>query len=62
MYKLKLCDNWEQKANEKPVHYISNKRNLSKSQIKEITKLIAQAQVIETGENYLVYQIDGMIK
>ena len=62
MYKLKLYNNWQEKGEEKTIRYITHKRsnlpNLSKSQIKEITKLITKAKVIEEGENYLVYQID----
>ena len=62
MYKLKLYNLWQEKGIEKTIRYINHKRsnlpNLSKSQIKEITKLITKAKVIEEGENYLVYQTD----
>jgi hypothetical protein len=60
MYELKLFNNWEQKAQEKTTVRGNNGWRkiliLSKTQIKEITKLIAQSKVKESTDEYTIYQ------
>ncbi|MCK9432540.1 MAG: hypothetical protein M0R00_06250 [Candidatus Omnitrophica bacterium] len=60
MYELKLFNNWEQKAQEKRrmrvYDGLRTLRILSKTQVKEITKLIAQSKVKESTDEYTIYQ------
>jgi len=61
MYKLKLFSGWEQKALEKIQVKIDGKwktcSKLSKSQVKEIDKIIGQSEVIENNDEYIVYKL-----
>jgi hypothetical protein len=60
MYELKLFNNWEQKAQEKTRVRVNNGWRkipiLSKTQVKTITKLIAQSKIKESTNEYTIYQ------
>jgi hypothetical protein len=60
MYELKLFNNWEQKAQEKTTVRVNNGWRkipiLSKTQVKTITKLIAQSKIKESTNEYTIYQ------